>query len=220
MDFCRVPAGEFLYGDNQERRRTDGFWIGKAPVTTAAFLAFVRETEYSAHAYYTSKVAPQQLDHPAKFVSWSDALAWCAWASTRAKAKVRLPAEVEWEKAARGTDGRTYPWGREEPTSRYGNLIELGANVKTIGEDAWNYTTPVGKFSPAGDSPYGLIDTCGNVWEWCADSYDVEQEYRVLRGGSFINRSEYVRCAFRLGFDPRFHLVFNGFRVVLNPPSF
>lgn len=220
MEFAQVPAGELLYGESKEKQRTEAFWVGRSPVTTAHFLAFIGEAGYkAAHRYYASKVAQQQLNHPAKCVSWDDAQAWCAWASAKANAEIRLPGEVEWEKAARGTNGSEYPWGNAQPTERLANFGKLEAWNKASGEDDWKFTTPVGQFSPAGNSQYGLMDAAGNVWEWCADWYDKEQKSRVLRGGSFDYDARGVRCAYRFGNDPNYRFVYLGFRVILCPPS-
>lgn len=221
VEFVRVAAGEFLFGQYKKKRRTDAFWIGKAPVTTAQFLAFIGDTGYkTACAYYASKVAQQQLNHPAELVSWDDAQAWCAWASAKAKAEICLPSEVEWEKAARGADGRAYPWGAAEPTPRHANFGNQNAWRVASYEDRWKFTTSVGQFSPTGDSPYGLTDSAGNVWEWCAEWYDAEETQRVLRGGSFFDDALNTRCTCRNRGNPSVHLVSCGFRVILRPPSF
>ena len=158
-------------------------------------------------------------DHPVTCVSWHDALAFCKWAG------VRLPTEAEWEKAARGTDGRIWPWGDREPNSGVCNF-----NM-TVGD-----TTPVGRY-PDGKSPYGLLDVAGNVWEWTSslwgtDSSKPEFGYpydakdgrenqsapdtvlRALRGGSFGDGAQYVRCAYRGWSHPTPRNDDFGFRVV------
>ena len=122
------------------------------------------------------------MDHPVLQVSWHDAVAYAEWAGKR------LPTEEEWEKAARGTDGRKYPWGDEEPTR---DLCNFGKNE--------GGTTPVGKYSPQGDSPYGCVDMAGNVWEWTGSDFDAER--KVLRGGSWRFGPGDVRSAHR-GWDP------------------
>jgi formylglycine-generating enzyme required for sulfatase activity len=145
------------------------------------------------------------------FCRWLDAPGW----------RFRLPTEAEWEKAARGADGRLYPWGDEWDIAR--------ANA----DDLADATTPVGLFSPGGDSPFGVADMCGNVWEWCADWYDAEAYQRretsldptgpasgdgaVVRGGAFDAPLRRVRSAQR-NWDYPFKRRANiGFRVVAVP---
>jgi formylglycine-generating enzyme required for sulfatase activity len=153
-------------------------------------------------------------------VSWDDAVAFCKWLSQATGRTFRLPTEAEWEKAARGDDGRIYPWGNEWEVTRLN------------GESMHGGTTPVGQFSPAGDSPFGLADASGNVWEWCADWYaDKTYERRaramardpkgpadgegcVVRGGAFDSSPRHLRCAHRNWYYP-FNARKNvGFRVV------
>ena len=127
-------------------------------------------------------------EHPVVWVTWQDAQEFCAWVSQISGQAVRLPTEAEWEKAARGSDERLYPWGNQEPNPQLCNYNTNGS-------------TPVGKYSPQGDSPYGCVDMAGNVWEWVADWYDEHYyahspsrnpsgpesgKYRVLRGGSWL----------------------------------
>ena len=133
-------------------------------------------------------------------ITWHDATAFCEWAG------LALPTEKQWEKAARGTDGRTWPWGNEEPTAERCNFN------KNIGR-----TTPVGQYSPRGDSPYGCADMAGNVWEWTASWYDSSEQLRVLRGGSWFTDAQRCRCALRYRFDPLNGLGSGGCRVLVAP---
>ena len=136
-------------------------------------------------------------DRPVVHVSWDDAVAYAEWAGGR------LPSEQEWEKAARGIDGRIYPWGDEFDAARC-NSRESGIGT----------TTPVGRYSPGGDSPCGCADMSGNVWEWTASEYEPGSGRRVLRGGAFSNGVRLVRCACRVRNYPIVRLRNDGFRLV------
>ncbi|HFQ93293.1 MAG TPA: formylglycine-generating enzyme family protein, partial [Anaerolineae bacterium] len=136
---------------------------------------------------------PNKAEHPVVLVSWYDAVAFCEWAG------LQLPTEAQWEKAARGTDGRVYSWGNNDPTDKLGNFNE---NV--------GGTTPVGRYSPQGDSPYGCVDMIGNVWEWCLNKYDNPEDTgidksnarRIWRGGSWLFDQGFARAACRYNFVP------------------
>jgi formylglycine-generating enzyme required for sulfatase activity len=138
----------------------------------------------------------ERNSHPINCVDWNQAKTFCEWTGKR------LPTEAEWEKAARGTDKRTYPWGNEWDAKK--------ANVSGDA-DGFAETAPVGSF-PAGASPFHALDMSGNVWEWTADWDDKEQKYRVLRGGSWLDKAWYVRVAYRLRYEPGIWLVPIGFR--------
>jgi formylglycine-generating enzyme required for sulfatase activity len=131
--------------------------------------------------------------YPVVRVSMHDADAFCEWATQVTGHVIQLPTEAQWEKAARGTDGRTYPWGDEEPTHHHCTFNSGG-------------TTQVGLYSPLGDSPYGCADMAGNVWEWCGGS--------VLRGGSWCDSEWYVRGANRDRDGPTYTCGISGFRCV------
>jgi formylglycine-generating enzyme required for sulfatase activity len=224
-----VSPGPFLMGsdndtDPQARDRElpqhevtlPGYWIGRYPVTVAKFRDFVEESGYDAD----ERSLKDSDDHPVRYVNWRDALAYCRWLSERTDLPVILPSEAEWEKAARGTDGQIYPWGDRAPTA---DLCNFGNN---IGDP-----TPVGNYSPEGDSPYECADMAGNVWEWTRslykdypyDSEDGREDLeaasgrRVVRGGAFNGNSRRVRCACRAyGVDPDFRFGHHGFRVVVS----
>jgi len=183
-EVVRIPAGEFLFGDEKEKRELPEFWIDKTPVTNAEYARFVRDTDHTPPKYWKGETPPAKIaGHPVVYVSWHDVTAYAEWAGKR------LPTEEEWEKAARGTDGRMYPWGDEEPTPE---LCNFGQNE--------GGTTPVGKYSPQGNSPYGCVDMAGNVWEWTAS--DHEKGGKVLRGGSWYDDPRDVRGANRGWFNP------------------
>jgi formylglycine-generating enzyme required for sulfatase activity len=178
-EMVRVPPGPFLYGDGKERSELPEFWIDRTPVTNAEYAQFVAATGWKGPRHWKDSSPPEAIaDHPVTEVSWRDAAACAEWAGKR------LPTEQEWEKAARGTEGQEYPWGDQEPTRELCNF-----------EDNEGGTTPVGKYSPQGDSPYGGVDMAGNVYEWTASDYDADQ--KVLRGGSWLVKASLVRCAHR-----------------------
>ena len=198
-EMVRVPAGKFLYGNEKEERELPEFWIDKTPVTNAEYARFVAATGHKPPQHWKGKTPPEEIvDHPVVNVSRHDAVAYAEWAGKR------LPTEEEWEKAARGTDGREYPWGDWE---------EGRCNTKEAGI---GNTTPVGQYSPDGDSPYGCVDMAGNVLEWTATG---EGGLRVLRGGSFDHSRRHSRCAYRGRYSPGVGWYFVGFRVVVSPIS-
>ncbi|MFH0801557.1 MAG: formylglycine-generating enzyme family protein [bacterium] len=215
-----IPAGEFTMGSQQgegsncEHPRhkvcLEACYVGKHEVTNGQFARFVDETGYRAQGDWKEHHVAGRENHPVVRVSWNDAKAYCDWAN------LRLPTEAEWEKAARGPDEGTYPWGNEWDASRcnwwHGPESPEMANI-SFGRG----TLPVGSF-PGGASPYGCLDMAGNVWEWCADWFE-ESYYRhsppsnpvgperggarVLRGGSWLNEyPDNLRCANRRGGDP------------------
>jgi len=239
-EMVRIPAGPFLMGaaqgDPQEapphRVSLASYAIDRTEVTNRAFMWFVQCTGYRTTAeqeggsvlyrdggYQTvaeaSWRAPQGpgsdlrglLAHPVVHVTWHDAAAFCRWAGKR------LPSEAEWEKAARGTDGRLYPWGYAAPDSGAVWRANYGLDqcCDASAADGYLHTAPVGSF-PAGASPYGLLDVAGNAWEWTQDYYSAEYydagpaanprgptsgDERSLRGGSWVSPPFRLRASFR-----------------------
>ena len=214
-----VPPGEFLMGspegqgDSNERPQhkvyLDSFWIYKHEVTVGQYRKFCQETGHNMPS--STPTGGWKDDHPMAYVSWDDASAYAKWAA------VALPTEAQWEKAARGTDGRKYPWGNEWDAKKCCHGGNKGPDGTTF---------PVGSF-PEGASPYGALDMAGNVWEWCADWFDGEYyansprqnptgpargALRVLRGGSWYRDVGYCRSADRLRNSPPLRLLDDGFR--------
>ena len=212
-----VPAGAFAMGseygpeDERPQHRVDlpAFWIDAQAVTNAEYARFVEQTGHKAPPHWLSGPHPPEIaDHPVTNVSWHDAQAYAAWVGER------LPTEAEWEKAARGTDGRIWPWGNAFHPSRC-NSRESGLGS----------TAPVDGCSPAGDSPYGASGMAGNVWEWTSDRYgpypgasyrcsSYAEDNRVLRGGSWSYSREFCRCSTRTFDFPDFLFDSYGFRCV------
>ena len=202
IEWVEIPAGEFLYGEKKERKFINkAYKIGKYPVTNEQYKKFIdANPEYRVPAHWNKSQHTYPAgkgNHPVANVSWHDAQAFCQWNGCR------LPTEVEWEKAARGTDGRTYPWGENWVQRNFCNSREAGI---------WD-TTPVDDYSK-GVSPYGVWDMSGNVWEWTASQHGSSY---VLRGGSWDVDGYYVRSAVRLGFNPDDTGSNDGFRCAVSP---
>ncbi len=200
-DMVFVPAGEFTMGSSlgeederpERRLHLKGFWMDRFEVTEAMYKRFVKETRHPEPPHWTVYGYPKdEEDHPVVFVSLKDAQAYCEWAGKR------LPTEEEWEKAARGTDGRLYPWGNEFSQER--------ANTSLSGIVG---TTPVGTYEE-GESPYGAHDMAGNVWEWTDSDYD--EHTKVVRGGSWGLTHRFARTFFRVGYPTETRINNLGFR--------
>lgn len=205
LNMVLIPAGTFWMGseanpDERPMRQVhlDAFYIDRYPVTQAEYAKFIQDTGYPPPPHwepYGGTFPPGKDNHPVAYVCWFDARDYAEWAGKR------LPTEAEWEKAARGADGRQYPWG-EQFNSLYCNTDE----------SEYGDTTPVDAFSPDGDSPYGVSDLSGNVWEWVADWYDrnyyqwapdhnppgpEKGKTKVVRGGAWEFSAHESRCSMR-----------------------
>jgi formylglycine-generating enzyme required for sulfatase activity len=179
-EMVEVKTSEFLYGGKKEKRAITPFRIGKYLVTNAQYKKFVDDTLYAVPSDWnqSERSYPDgKANHPVVRVSWEDAFAYCKWA------KKQLPTEEEWECAARGADGREYPWG---------GIFD--SNKANTAEGEINDTSPVGSY-PDGVSPWGALDMSGNVWEWTASDYD--KDSKVIRGGSWRYGDVSVRCTYR-----------------------
>jgi serine/threonine-protein kinase len=258
-----VPEGDFQMGsdddtDYDKPEHTvwlDAFWIDQTEITNTQFEKFVKETNYKTDAELagwsyvfntSSSTWPKTEganwqhprgpasnldglgDHPVGYVSWNDAAAYCKWAGRR------LPSEAEWEKAARGTDGRLYPWGNQKPG---GNLLNFADKSSASDfadknvDDGFAFTSPVGHY-PEGASPYGALDMAGNVWEWVNDWYRPDYYLsqtiwsnpvgppawagKVLRGGSWDDTGRVTRSILRLAYYPMDWYAYFGFRCAVS----
>ena len=226
MSMAVVPAGEFIMGsqggaaDEQPAHRVyvDAFLMDKYEVSVGQYAKFLEATSQEAPPDWNIMNQPQHQKRPVVNIDWADAVTYCKWAGKR------LPTEAEWEKAARGMDGRIYPWGNELPTQLHANF----------GKKEWNNhaaLVPVGKLED-GKSPYGIYDMAGNVWEWVSDWYDPNYyknspsqnpagpssaELKVLRGGSWGDTMDNLRSANPHIYEPmsQYHTV--GFRCAKTP---
>ncbi len=257
-DMVNIPAGEFWMGSDRKSLKMAGLdwqdWmiderpyhqlhlpayaIGRYQVTNAEYARFIRaggyrqpefwtEVGWQIKEYYgwtqpyfwTDKVW-NPANYPVIGISWYECVAYCRWLTRVTGQLYRLPSEAEWEKAARGTQGYLWPWGNS-----------WDPNQCNSGEKDPGHTTPIGHYSPAGNSPYNVSDMVGNVWEWCTTRwkklypYDVTEdewtidylagtEARMLRGGSWDSDEISARCAYRLRFFPDDRNNYRGCRVV------
>ena len=187
-DIVLVPAGEFLMGDERQSVGLDSFYIDRYPVTNAQFRLF--DPGYTYPAGRDNYPATTRL-------TWYRANAYARWVGKR------LPSEEEWEKAARGTDGRLYPWGNQFDPSR--------CNTKESGILGF---TPVDQY-PTGQSPYGCFDMAGNVLEWTASWFDEQRNFMVVKGGSWDDFDYVARCASHMGYEHFYPMtMIIGFRCV------
>ncbi|MBI5192685.1 MAG: formylglycine-generating enzyme family protein [Nitrospirae bacterium] len=233
-DMVYVPAGWFLMGSTEKDGRLGqsvgvdelpqhkvylkGFYIDRYEVTVGDYKFFLKQTNRVAPRIWTKgewvKMYPSPEDnHPMNGVTWYDADEYCRW-----KGK-RLPTEAEWEKSARGTDGRQWPWGNEPDSMEQPRANTLDKGI--------GWTTPVGSY-PAGVSPYGVHDMAGNVMEWTSSWYEAYpgstlkrdefgQRYKVLKGGSWENHIvPYARSAYRHTVTPKWDHPGHGFRCAMD----
>jgi serine/threonine-protein kinase len=242
-----VPGGDFTMGSSSDvdpyfwgaeapphQVSVGDFWVYHTEVTNAMYRVCVAAgacgpprlaKSVTRESYYGD---PQFDDYPVIQISWSQAKGYCEWAGGR------LPTEAEWEKAARGTDARLFPWGNQAPDGTTANLCDSNCDnpadrANTV-DDGYADTALVGSF-PAGSSPYGALDMAGNVWEWVADWYSPDYykdspygaplgpdsgTRKIMRGGSYFNGSNGVRVVARSSRLPDDALFSVGFRCVVN----
>jgi sulfatase modifying factor 1 len=227
-----VPSGEFTMGSDaieaapnerpQFRVTLNHFYLSRHLITNAAYEQF--------QPSHLRKRIPGAGDrHPVVHVSSLEAIKFCQWLSARTRKRYRLPTEAEWEYAARGTDGRKYPWGNYEGRADLANFADRNTDFAWSDrdiDDGYPVTSPVGAF-PLGASAFGMEDMAGNVWEWCLDYYEPYRpapkanprgptmgNRRVYRGGSWKSRFNSLRTTARGSNVPTFSCNDLGFRVV------
>ncbi|MEI8340529.1 MAG: SUMF1/EgtB/PvdO family nonheme iron enzyme [Verrucomicrobiota bacterium] len=232
MEMLLVPSGVFLMGSSgpgappneqpEVRTMVSCFHMSRFPVTNEQYERF--------DPSHRSKRAPWADDnHPVIYVSSIEAIKFCMWLNTREKRKFRLPTEAEWEYAARGTEGRIFPWGDKLNRGDLANLADCNTNFPWRAEDindGYAQTSPVSAY-PRGASPFGIEDMSGNVWEWCQDYFEaykgneridprgpVSGTRRVYRGGSWKSRASSLRGSTRNFNMPDYSSNDVGFRVV------
>ena len=262
MSFCWIPAGEFWMGSTESEqiwtvcegaksdwvgaesprhlvRITEGLWLAKHQVTNRQFRAF--RPNHDSKEY--DNLTFNDDEQPAVYVSWKDALSFCAWLTQNAEGTYRLPSEAEWEYACRaGT--QTWRWWGDDANNceagLYANVADRAAQrvwpdglLSFFNCDGGHaVTAPVGSFRP---NAWGLHDMLGNVWEWCGDWYgedyyakspkenpvnNTQNKYRVLRGGSWFLIPRNIRCAARHRLAPQYSDVDLGFRPAMILPRF
>ncbi|MGI9449230.1 MAG: formylglycine-generating enzyme family protein [Geminicoccaceae bacterium] len=244
-EFIDLPAGRVIMGDpavdpGEVRREVQikPFRLMRYEVTNQAFADFIRESghrtdpeksgsgyvwterwQYVEGADWQHPYGPETTikgadDHPVVQVSAGDAAAFCAFYGWR------LPSEEEWEYAARGGDGRRYPWGDQDPDQTAGS--DRLANFGTVpccaadNSDGYLKTAPVGRF-PKGAGPFGHLDLAGNVWEWTSSRFPGRPDQIVLKGGGWGNNPHCLRASYRHGNPPDIGLDMVGFRCVADP---
>jgi formylglycine-generating enzyme required for sulfatase activity len=194
----KVPEGEFLASPGRVTESSSSFYIDRFPVTNNDYKAFVEATGHEHPAHWRRGTWPEgKENHPVVQINWDSAKAYAEWAGKR------LPTELEWEKAARGTDGREWPWGND-----------FSINKCNTSESGILDTTPVGEYSPHGDSPYDAADMAGNVWEWIGGKYSPLR--MPLRGGNWLDGADQARTYSRREHTPRRKNEFIGFRCAVD----
>jgi formylglycine-generating enzyme required for sulfatase activity len=213
LGFVEIPEGPFLMGSNSHQHEVilPTYYIARYPVTVAQWRAFVEDSKHEPENLESLREVD---NHPVVWVSWLDAIAYCRWLTEKLKSceetqeplatllrkggwVITLPSEAQWEKAARGTDGRKYPWGNKPIL------------IKRSG------TTPVGCYSPQTDSPYGCTDMAGHVWQWTSESGDRPGRYVIRGGGYFPWEGQTGSCTDRSEWGP-YGYKDVGFRVVIS----
>ena len=249
FDWIEIPGGRGTLKTNKGSVTlsipTETYWMAKYPVTNAQFAKFIEAGGYNTERWWTKEGWQKRAEgwhydsgwkpsgtpwtqprywnsskwtgaeQPVVGMSWYEAVAFCLWLSEMTGETIMLPTEAQWQYAAQGDDGRTYPWGNDWDCKRCNNSVKPCDS---------NVTTPVTQYEGKGDSPFGVVDMAGNVWEWCLiDANDKINDInsnatkRVLRGGSWLSTiTDYFRCDNRSGDAPYDRYLSYGFRLALS----
>lgn len=228
LEWCDIPSGDVTveYGEKSVTYHIDSFKMSRYPITNSQFQIFANDEEgyknpkwwqfsSEAQTWYESHPNPLRSrfawgDHPRSNICLYEAIAFCNWLSYKLNKQVFLPSEQQWQRAAQGDDNRTYPWGND--------YDKLRCNTK---ETKQRMTTSVKKYDKRGDSPFGVADMAGNVWEWC-DSVDYAHRHfvhdysiaRAVRGGAFLSVAQRARNTFHFFLNPTYRYASIGFRVI------
>jgi formylglycine-generating enzyme required for sulfatase activity len=230
-----VPAGPFQWQEG-EQRQTAAYRIARYPLTNAHYGAFITAKDYADPEWWQegylspepAKSTWEQPNRPRTDVAWVEALAFCRWLTAHARKQgliapdevIRLPTEYEWEKAARGSDGRSFPWG----DAYHSGDANIDETYDRSGPLNLRETTAVGLY-PGNRSPYGLYDCAGNVWDWCLNKNDNPEDtdtsgdaMRAVRGGAWDFDRAFARAAARDRYDIGGRGSSVGFRLVCSLP--
>lgn len=244
-----VPGGPFIFGGTVTfdssvplskhalpRQIVDcpTFSISVYEISSAEFYRFIQDGGYDTLAFWPrdvhSNLARWKQQIPSRFprdnspvsgVTFYEAEAYCLWLTEKTGVRFRLPTEIEWEKAARGTDGRLFPWGNEWNQTACNWNDDRDGDFSPEGKiDGYRNQSPVGTY-PQGISPYGCHDMAGNVWEWCDTWFDPSRErFKVVKGGHWLSSyPRHISSVYRSGCRPDIGVVFSGltgFRVANN----
>lgn len=243
--WCEIPdEGEIVIGDRdneqnprvrslrEQKVKIPTFWIAKYPITFRQFQAFIDDNGFENNLWWEQEDDRSKREqyfkywnHPRTNMTWYAARAFCKWLSAKLGMTVRLPTEEEWEKAARGKQGRFYPWGYKY-ISGYANIHEK-YNSYEVGPHYLNQTSTVGIYPPESASPYGAMEMVGNVWEWTLSARDdkdkaselqsreiLHRSKRIARGGSWFSAYIDAWAISRYGNEPGYGNRYLGFRVV------
>ncbi len=227
IDWVTIAGGDFVY-QQRERRRLPAFRIARYPVTNLQYQTFTDAGGYRDDRWWRdlkrSEPEPPrwpQANRPRTNVDWYEAVAFCRWLTAQLTYEIRLPTEEEWERAARGVEGREYPWGNDYESGR----ANINETHDKSGQWYLQQTTAVGVY-PHGASSEGILDLAGNVGEWCLNEYEHPEQMqadkssatRVPRGGSWRDVAEFARSSRRSTSPSDGRSINLGFRLVSSAP--